>query len=215
MKKASLFFLEDSILCPICLEVFRDPVTTACGHNFCMDCLQDYWDHQALIGGCPYCPQCRESFNSRPQLRKNTTLGEIAMRFEREEDQGSRKLPLVGPRDIPCDFCSSSNKLKAVRSCLQCMAVLCHNHIRSHFEDKTFKGHQLVEPLRDLKANMCLKHRQLLGLFCKMEGKFICQICVRENHKNHEVVPIREERTKKEVSILPLRTNEQIVKTIF
>uniref|UniRef100_A0A452TT49 RING-type domain-containing protein n=1 Tax=Ursus maritimus TaxID=29073 RepID=A0A452TT49_URSMA len=28
------------ILCPICLEVFRNPVTTACGHNFCMTCLQ-------------------------------------------------------------------------------------------------------------------------------------------------------------------------------
>ncbi|KAL8163246.1 UNVERIFIED_CONTAM: hypothetical protein K2H54_015570 [Gekko kuhli] len=207
MKKSGLLFLEDDIVCPICLEVFRDPVTTACGHNFCMDCLQDYWDRQALIGECPYCPQCRESFSSRPQLRKNITLGEIAMRFEREEAQGSRKLPLVGPRDVPCDFCSSSNKLKAVKSCLQCMAALCHNHIQSHYEDKTFKNHQLVEPLSELKANMCLKHRQLLELFCKMEGKFICQICVREKHKNHEAVPIKEERAKKKADVNRIQAN--------
>ncbi|TEA30782.1 hypothetical protein DBR06_SOUSAS4110250, partial [Sousa chinensis] len=30
--------LEDQVLCPICLEVFHNPVTTACGHNFCRTC---------------------------------------------------------------------------------------------------------------------------------------------------------------------------------
>uniref|UniRef100_A0A8D0EEZ9 Uncharacterized protein n=1 Tax=Salvator merianae TaxID=96440 RepID=A0A8D0EEZ9_SALMN len=195
----NFIFLEDNIVCPICLEVFREPVTTACGHNFCMDCLQDYWDHQALIGECPYCPQCREPFNSRPQLRKNITLGEIAMRFTREDAQRSRRL--AGPTDVPCDFCSP-RKLKAIKSCLQCMAALCETHIRSHYEDNTFKNHQLIEPLSDLKANMCLKHRKLLELFCKMEGEFICQLCVREEHKNHEAVPLKEDRTRKEVSVL-------------
>uniref|UniRef100_A0A8D2LCW9 Uncharacterized protein n=1 Tax=Varanus komodoensis TaxID=61221 RepID=A0A8D2LCW9_VARKO len=105
-------------------------------------------------------------------------------------------------RDVPCDFCSPM-KLKAVKSCLQCMAALCDNHIRSHYEDRTFKNHQLIAPLADLKANMCLKHRRLLELFCKMEGKFICQICLREEHKNHEAVSLKEDRKKKEVSIVP------------
>ncbi|XP_053154716.1 E3 ubiquitin/ISG15 ligase TRIM25-like isoform X2 [Hemicordylus capensis] len=198
MKKSGFLFLEDNIVCPICLEVFRDPVTTACGHNFCMDCLQDYWDHQALIGECPYCPQCREPFSSRPQLRKNITLGEISLKFTREESQGSRKL--AGPRDVACDFCSP-RKLKAVKSCLQCTAALCENHIRSHYEDKTFKNHQLVEPISELKDKMCVKHRKLLELFCKMEDKFICQLCVREEHKNHEAIPLKEDRAKKEVEV--------------
>uniref|UniRef100_A0A8D0EEG1 Uncharacterized protein n=1 Tax=Salvator merianae TaxID=96440 RepID=A0A8D0EEG1_SALMN len=200
----NFIFLEDNIVCPICLEVFREPVTTACGHNFCMDCLQDYWDHQALIGECPYCPQCREPFNSRPQLRKNITLGEIAMRFTREDAQRSRRL--AGPTDVPCDFCSP-RKLKAIKSCLQCMAALCETHIRSHYEDNTFKNHQLIEPLSDLKANMCLKHRKLLELFCKMEGEFICQLCVREEHKNHEAVPLKEDRTRKEAEVRRVYAN--------
>uniref|UniRef100_A0ACB8ELD0 Uncharacterized protein n=1 Tax=Sphaerodactylus townsendi TaxID=933632 RepID=A0ACB8ELD0_9SAUR len=206
MKKSGFLFLEDNIVCPICLEVFRDPVTTACGHNFCMDCLQDYWDHQALIGECPYCPQCREPFNSRPHLRKNITLGEIALRFEQDEAQGSRRPPLAGPRDVPCDFCSPK-KLKAIKSCLQCMAALCQNHIQSHYEDKTFKNHQLIEPLSDLKANMCLKHRKLLELICKMEGNFICQMCVQEEHKNHEAIPMKEERAEKEVEAKRIQAN--------
>uniref|UniRef100_A0A8D0EEL0 RING-type domain-containing protein n=1 Tax=Salvator merianae TaxID=96440 RepID=A0A8D0EEL0_SALMN len=108
------YFLQSSFSIYFgCIQtgLFREPVTTACGHNFCMDCLQDYWDHQALIGECPYCPQCREPFNSRPQLRKNITLGEIAMRFTREDAQRSRRL--AGPTDVPCDFCSP-RKLKAI-----------------------------------------------------------------------------------------------------
>ncbi|XP_066473901.1 E3 ubiquitin/ISG15 ligase TRIM25-like [Tiliqua scincoides] len=204
MSKTGFRFLEDNIVCPICLEVFRDPVTTACGHNFCMNCLRVYWDHQALIGEQPYCPQCREPFNSRPQLRKNITLGEITMKFSREEAQGSRKL--AGPRDVPCDFCCP-RKLKAIKSCLHCMAALCENHIQSHYDDKTFKNHQLVEPVRDLKDKMCLKHRKLLELFCKMEGKFICQICVREEHKNHEAISLKDERIKKEVEVRRVHAN--------
>ncbi|XP_015670544.1 E3 ubiquitin/ISG15 ligase TRIM25-like [Protobothrops mucrosquamatus] len=198
MQKIGFLFLEDNIVCPICLEVFRDPVTTACGHNFCIDCLQVYWEHLALIGEQPYCPQCQEPLSSTPQLCKNITLGEIAMRFAREESQDPQKLASF--KHVPCDFCFA-RKLKAVKSCLQCIASLCDNHIQSHYTDKIFKNHQLVEPLSDLKGSMCLKHRKLLDLFCKEEGKFICQICVREEHKNHEVISLKQERSKKEVEI--------------
>ncbi|XP_007428096.1 E3 ubiquitin-protein ligase Midline-1-like [Python bivittatus] len=204
MQKIGFLFLEDNIVCPICLEVFRDPVTTACGHNFCMNCLQVYWDHQALIGEHPYCPQCREPFSSRPQLRKNTSLGEIAMRFVREESQGPQKL--ASSNNAPCDFCSPP-KRKAVKSCLQCIASLCDNHIQSHYKDKTFKNHQLMKPLSDLKGSMCLKHRKLLELFCKVESKFICAICVQEEHKNHEVISLKKERNKKEVEVQRIHAN--------
>uniref|UniRef100_A0A8C3RXY2 E3 ubiquitin/ISG15 ligase TRIM25-like n=1 Tax=Chelydra serpentina TaxID=8475 RepID=A0A8C3RXY2_CHESE len=198
MSNTNFFFLEDNIVCPICLEVFTDPVTTACGHNFCMDCLQDYWDHQAVIGECPYCPQCRESFSSRPRLRKNISLGEIAEKFTREEVQTTVKLPLAGPNDIPCDLCSS-RKVKSIKSCLQCMASLCENHTQLHHEDKTFRNHQLLEPMGDLKARLCQKHHKLQELYCRTEGGLVCYTCVREEHKNHDAIPLQEERARKVV----------------
>uniref|UniRef100_A0A8C3J147 E3 ubiquitin/ISG15 ligase TRIM25-like n=1 Tax=Chrysemys picta bellii TaxID=8478 RepID=A0A8C3J147_CHRPI len=200
MSNTNFFFLEDNIVCPICLEVFTDPVTTACGHNFCMDCLQDYWDHQAVIGECPYCPQCREPFSSRPRLRKNISLGEIAEKFTREEAQATAKRPLAGPNDIPCDLCSS-RKVKSIKSCLQCMASLCENHTQLHYEDKTFRNHQLLEPMGDLKARLCQKHHKLQELFCRTEGGLVCYTCIREEHKNHDAIPLQEERARKVVSM--------------
>lgn len=65
---------EDPVVCPICLEEFHSPVTTACGHNFCMTCLQGFWNYQATMGETLDCPQCRESFPSRPRLCKNIVL---------------------------------------------------------------------------------------------------------------------------------------------
>lgn len=206
MSNTNFFFLEDNIVCPICLEVFTDPVTTACGHNFCMDCLQDYWDHQAVIGECPYCPQCREPFSSRPRLRKNISLGEIAEKFTREEAQATAKLPIAGPNDVPCDLCSS-RKVKSIKSCLQCMASLCENHTQLHYENKTFRNHQLLEPIGDLKARLCQKHHKLQELYCRTEGGLVCYTCIREEHKNHDAIPLQEERARKVVSMdvsLPL-----------
>uniref|UniRef100_A0A3Q3XIQ1 Uncharacterized protein n=1 Tax=Mola mola TaxID=94237 RepID=A0A3Q3XIQ1_MOLML len=54
---------EQQLLCPICLDVFNLPVSTPCGHNFCKDCLQEYW-HSAELSQCPVCKQNTVDQNS-------------------------------------------------------------------------------------------------------------------------------------------------------
>lgn len=197
----SLCKFEDQVLCPICLEVFRSPVTTACGHNFCMTCLQGFWDHQAAEGETLYCPQCRESFASRPRLCKNVTLEEMVNCFtQAKSPAAASSWKLAGPRDVPCDFCGPQ-KRRAVKSCLQCMASLCENHLRSHAEDQVFRDHQLLEPLWDFKSCLCRKHRKLRGLYCRTEGCCVCGTCLLEEHRNHDIVPLQEERARREVRL--------------
>uniref|UniRef100_A0A3P9DSJ7 B30.2/SPRY domain-containing protein n=1 Tax=Maylandia zebra TaxID=106582 RepID=A0A3P9DSJ7_9CICH len=72
MSAAGNLRSEDQFLCSICLDVFTDPVSTPCGHNFCKTCISQHWD---MNQSCK-CPMCNETFNIRPQLRVNTFISE-------------------------------------------------------------------------------------------------------------------------------------------
>ncbi|XP_008153407.2 tripartite motif-containing protein 65 isoform X1 [Eptesicus fuscus] len=66
--------LQEKLTCAICLELYRDPVTLSCGHNFCGDCIRDWWRaHEES----PECPQCRELCPARAELRRNVALSDV------------------------------------------------------------------------------------------------------------------------------------------
>uniref|UniRef100_A0A8C9ZNQ4 Uncharacterized protein n=1 Tax=Sander lucioperca TaxID=283035 RepID=A0A8C9ZNQ4_SANLU len=45
---------EKDLCCPICHEVFRDPVVLSCSHSFCKECLQSWWTEKPTRE-CPVC----------------------------------------------------------------------------------------------------------------------------------------------------------------
>ncbi|XP_077445610.1 bloodthirsty-related gene family, member 12 [Stigmatopora argus] len=69
---------EEQVHCSICLDVFTDPVSIPCGHNFCQACILGYWKSSPLY----QCPMCKKSFYKRPDLSVNTVLREIAEQFK-------------------------------------------------------------------------------------------------------------------------------------
>uniref|UniRef100_A0A7N9ANK1 B30.2/SPRY domain-containing protein n=1 Tax=Mastacembelus armatus TaxID=205130 RepID=A0A7N9ANK1_9TELE len=48
MATAGSVLSKEQLLCPICLDLFNQPVSTPCGHNFCRDCIQAYWQSANL-----------------------------------------------------------------------------------------------------------------------------------------------------------------------
>uniref|UniRef100_A0A3B1JM57 Uncharacterized protein n=1 Tax=Astyanax mexicanus TaxID=7994 RepID=A0A3B1JM57_ASTMX len=81
------------LLCSICLDVFTDPVSTSCGHNFCKSCLTGHWDNSDRWK----CPLCNKIFENRPDLSENPN----------------------NPTKVTCDACTGP-KMKSVKMCLNC-----------------------------------------------------------------------------------------------
>uniref|UniRef100_A0A3Q3WJQ9 RING-type domain-containing protein n=1 Tax=Mola mola TaxID=94237 RepID=A0A3Q3WJQ9_MOLML len=101
----------DRFCCPVCLEVLRDPVTIPCGHSYCLDCIEDYWN-RAQQRGQYSCPQCRQVFNPRPLLSRNTVLGEVVEKFLQSEAQAR-----PAAKEVKCGVCRG-RRSRAVRTCL-------------------------------------------------------------------------------------------------
>ncbi|XP_068582897.1 E3 ubiquitin-protein ligase TRIM39-like [Cebidichthys violaceus] len=198
MSAASNLSSEDQFLCSICLDVFTDPVTTPCGHNFCKNCITEHWNTNDRC----QCPMCKEVFISRPELHVNTLFSEMAAQFRQSAQQktSSSEQQESKPGEVPCDVCTGT-KLKALKSCLVCLASYCETHLEPHLTMSGLKRHQLIDPVENLEDRMCTKHDKPLELFCKTDQTCVCMLCTVLDHKMHDVVPLKEEYEGKKVEL--------------
>ncbi|KAM9530736.1 E3 ubiquitin-protein ligase TRIM21-like [Salvelinus alpinus] len=187
MSSSSILLSEEQFLCSICLDVFTEPVTTSCGHNFCIACITKYWDSKDLC----QCPLCKEKLYRQHELRVNTTLREVVENFKRMRDRSKDESP-PKPGKVPCDVCTGT-KLSAMKSCLVCLASYCETHLEPHQIAPAFKRHKLIDPVENLEDRICKKHDRLLEMFCRTDQTCVCQFCTEAEHKTHDTVPIEEE----------------------
>ncbi|XP_060743802.1 E3 ubiquitin/ISG15 ligase TRIM25-like [Tachysurus vachellii] len=191
-------FSVDHFSCPVCLDLLNDPVTTSCGHSFCKVCINAHWD-QEDVNGVYSCPQCRETFTPRPVLRRNNMLAEVVEKLKKTELQAASPAHCyAGPGDVECDFCTG-RKHKAVKSCLVCQASYCEDHLKPHYQSPAFKKHKLVEACEELQEKICSEHDKLMEIYCRTDQSLICYLCTMEEHKGHDTVSAKAERTKKQV----------------
>lgn len=60
--------LEDRLQCPICLEVFKEPLMLQCGHSYCKGCLLSLLCHLDSELRCPVCRLEVDGGSSPPNL---------------------------------------------------------------------------------------------------------------------------------------------------
>ncbi|XP_050981421.1 E3 ubiquitin/ISG15 ligase TRIM25-like isoform X2 [Labeo rohita] len=188
--------------CPICLHLLNDPVTTTCGHSFCMNCLNEFWDRDNQKGNYS-CPQCRQTFSPRPTLSRNTVLAEVVERMKKEAPEAGTASPVPSfavSGDMECDICTET-KLKAIKSCLTCLASYCESHIQTHYTSPALKWHKLVSASPHLLDQICSQHRKILELYCCKDQQLICMQCALINHQNHRITSPAAERQKIQVQL--------------
>ncbi|XP_069809728.1 uncharacterized protein [Dendropsophus ebraccatus] len=179
--------LRDELLCSICLNIYTDPVTLRCGHNFCRDCIDQVLNMQDG-SGVYSCPDCREEFQDRPVLMRNITLCNVVENFLSTQPHQEE---ITG---ICCTYCILS-PVPAVRSCLLCEASLCDNHLRVHSKSPE---HVLTDPSTSLENKKCSIHKEPLKYYCTKEAICICVSCsLAGEHQGHRVEMLDEASEKK------------------
>ncbi|XP_053707692.1 tripartite motif-containing protein 16-like [Synchiropus splendidus] len=190
------------ITCPICLDLLKVPVTTPCGHSFCLGCLERYWDTSRDV--CK-CPQCRETFTPRPRLKKNCLLAELV---DERKSKRRHASAYAGPDDVACDLCVK-RKMKAQKSCLVCLVSYCDEHLQPHLEGPAFKRHKLVAPSKELQDSICAHHDDVMKLYCCVDQQGICSVCAVHQHKGHDMVSTEAARVEREKEVDRRRTRLQ------
>ncbi|KAG1931350.1 tripartite motif-containing protein [Pimephales promelas] len=193
MAEARISVDQNEFVCPVCLDLLKDPVTILCGHSYCKICISGCWD-QEDEKRVYSCPQCRQTFSPRPALGKNTMLAEVVEKLKKT------KLPAdcyAGAGDVECDVCTG-RKHKAVKSCLVCQESYCQTHLDRHEEYHSRKPHKVIDATGRLQDMICRKHDKELEIFCITDQELLCVWCKEYEHKNHNTESTAAQRTEKQ-----------------
>ncbi|XP_076828764.1 E3 ubiquitin-protein ligase TRIM39 isoform X2 [Brachyhypopomus gauderio] len=231
------FLSEEQFQCSICLDIFDNPVSTPCGHSFCMACIGHYWQGSRLC----QCPLCKESFKKKPELHINRTLREITEQFKQMKGEagacgGSGRLgssleerPLQ-QGTLPGDLFLRMKQRIANRLSAD---YNLHNGIQSASlgekatDGRDSDGSRSQEFARKVslrrftlsgaadarKVPRCPRHHHhKLDLYCKSDGECICSECSDTDHQSHNVISVEKEwlSSKMQIGMTETKMQEMI-----
>ncbi|XP_060938184.1 uncharacterized protein LOC133015068 [Limanda limanda] len=138
---------EEDLCCPVCHDVFRDPVLLSCSHSFCKDCVKSWWKEKE-VKECPLCK--RRSLKRKPP--SNLVLKNLCETFLLKRDQSSSH--------ALCSLHSEKLRLFCLDHqqpvCLVCRDSEKHTDHRFRPIDEAARQHkkQLQETLEPLKKKL-------------------------------------------------------------
>ncbi|XP_049893937.1 nuclear factor 7, brain-like [Epinephelus moara] len=149
---------EEDLCCPVCRDIFKDPVVLSCSHSFCKDCLQNWWTERPAQE-CPVCKR-RSSRNDPP---RNLVLKNLCEAFLLERDQrGSAESETV------CSLHSEKRKLFCLNH-QQPVCVVCL-HSKTHADDKVIPIDEAAQEHKEELQKSLKPLREKLKLFEQVKG---------------------------------------------
>ncbi|XP_067304673.1 zinc-binding protein A33-like [Pseudorasbora parva] len=154
-------FTEADFTCPVCCDIFKDPVLLGCGHSLCKSCTQHYW----AAKGSRECPLCRKICARNPPF--NLSLKNLIQTFL--DSRGPLEELCETHRERLCLFCLHDEQLV----CLVC---------RESLEHKT----HTCRPVSELAEERKRHFRKELSLLTRKE-KMIQRARYEYNHQTEHI----------------------------
>ncbi|XP_071057901.1 E3 ubiquitin-protein ligase TRIM35-like isoform X2 [Pseudochaenichthys georgianus] len=149
--------LEEDLCCPVCWDVFRDPVLLSCSHSFCKVCLQTWWREKPSRE----CPVCKTE-SSRRNPPCNLALKNLCETFLLERGQR--------PSEALCSLHSERLRL----FCLdhqQPVCLVCRDS-RAHTDHRIRPIDEAAQDLREKLQKALRPFQEKLKLFEGVKVKF-------------------------------------------
>ncbi|XP_050959921.1 E3 ubiquitin-protein ligase TRIM35-like isoform X1 [Labeo rohita] len=195
----------EELSCPVCCEIFKNPVVLSCSHSVCNECLQQFW----RIKKTQECPVCRRRC-SKDEPPVNLALKNLCESFLKKRNESRSS----GSEEI-CSLHSEKLKLFCLEDkhpvCLVCVNSQKHdNHkFRPISEVVSSYKEELNTVLKSLQEK--LKHNE------KMKGEFEKTVQHIKSQAEHTECQIKQQferlyqflRDEEEATITALREEEE------
>ncbi|XP_028848207.1 zinc-binding protein A33-like [Denticeps clupeoides] len=142
---ASKSFSEEDLSCPVCYEIFKDPLIMSCSHSVCKVCLQKFWESKESRE----CPVCRRRSSKEPP--PNLALKNLCESFSVEKIQRSS-----AGSELLCS--QHGEKLKLF--CLEDQQLVCFV-CRDSAKHRNHRFQPVDEAAEEFKENLKMKLKPL------------------------------------------------------
>ncbi|GCB75946.1 hypothetical protein scyTo_0018283 [Scyliorhinus torazame] len=185
--------LTEEAMCSICLDLFANPVTLDCGHNFCRSCITQCWENNEINS----CPDCRAAFPER-NLSTNWALANLTEKARKlnrkekesklhcEKHQEELKLLCETDKKLICLICRDSREHREHRFLPIKEAVKKHkDQLKSSIDSLTAKTSAVLETELKQKRKISEVRKQSSSLQTYITSEF---------SKMHQILTEKEQR---------------------
>uniref|UniRef100_A0A8C3WTI8 Tripartite motif family like 1 n=1 Tax=Catagonus wagneri TaxID=51154 RepID=A0A8C3WTI8_9CETA len=201
--------LREELTCFICLDYFTSPVTTECGHSFCLVCLLRSWEEHNTPLSCPECWRTLEI----PHFQPNERLGRLAgigkqlrcQVLQSEGAQGGYERMLAATKVLSDgeqgvhDFSPQGHGVNR---------VTLSSEAEEHHKEKLQEILTILHKKKK-ETQVILTHEKERVILCKEETKTCRQVVVSEYAKMHQFL---KEEEQLQLQLLEMEERENLKK---
>lgn len=188
--------LHDLLICPVCLDTYKDPRTLGCLHSFCTNCLENCRRPYRRDISCPVCKKITPLSPVGIQgLQNDFRIQQIRdIVFTKGGSSGPSGDASSTEEPKTCDICRSQQRQASAEChCIQCYMYFCSSCAQKHNGNPLFTSHHVISmsERQEADALFCRSHREHpVRYFCKSCVTLLCTICTMEHNSDHSPEPL-------------------------